>query len=172
MPPLYTIGHGARKWEDFVFLLEKYGIQYLVDVRSVPYSRFHPQFNQATMKVELEKRGISYVFLGDQLGGRPQDPACFNGEGKIDYRKIREQEFFKQGLERIKTGYQKELMLALMCSERNPCHCHRSKLIGEALWDEGIMCRHIDESGRLKDQSQVRRNMEIRKAGGNLFKED
>ena len=32
--PLYTIGHGNRKPEDFLALLKDFGIEYLIDVRS------------------------------------------------------------------------------------------------------------------------------------------
>ena len=57
--PLYTIGHGNRKPEDFLAMLKDFGIEYLIDVRSQPYSKFNPQFNQNDLKFFLE------FFLGD-----------------------------------------------------------------------------------------------------------
>ncbi|OIP62492.1 MAG: hypothetical protein COT35_08070 [Nitrospirae bacterium CG08_land_8_20_14_0_20_52_24] len=42
---IYTIGHGNWSLEDFLALLNEFGIQYLVDVRSLPGSRKHPLFH-------------------------------------------------------------------------------------------------------------------------------
>ncbi len=72
--PIYTIGHGARKAEDFLALLKRYGIEYLVDVRFQPFSRYHPQFSQQNLKSFLEENGIRYVFMGDTLAGDPKIP--------------------------------------------------------------------------------------------------
>lgn len=147
---LYTIGHGARKANDFLVLLKENDIGYLVDVRSQPYSRFHPQFSRSALKDFLEQYDIRYVFMGDQLGGRPQDPACYTN-GKIDYEKVKQQDFFRNGIERLKTAVAKDLKVAIMCSERKPEDCHRMKLIAEVLVEEDIEVVHIDENGELRD---------------------
>ena len=76
--PLYTIGHGARKEEEFLALLQQYDISFLVDVRSSPYSKFNPHFNQINLEHLLEEHNIKYVFMGDSLGGRPNDDNCYN----------------------------------------------------------------------------------------------
>jgi uncharacterized protein (DUF488 family) len=83
--PLYSIGHGNRKPEDFLTLLKDFGIEYLIDIRSQPYSKFNPQFNQNDLKFFLERNGIIYVFMGDTIGGRPTDTSCYDKEGKVDY---------------------------------------------------------------------------------------
>ncbi|OQP61729.1 hypothetical protein A3860_31180 [Niastella vici] len=152
--PLYTIGHGNRKAEDFLALLKEYGIEYLVDVRSVPFSRFHPQFNRNALESFLAQHGIRYVFMSDELGGRPKDVSCYI-KGKVDYDILKTKEFFKSGIERLKTAYNKDLNLAIMCSERNPCECHRSKLIAPVLTAGNIIVKHIDEQGKLKDHATV-----------------
>ncbi|MGN6177950.1 MAG: DUF488 family protein [Mucilaginibacter sp.] len=51
---IYTIGHGNRKTDDFIYLLKKYEIELLVDVRTYPYSRFHTQFRQAALESSLD----------------------------------------------------------------------------------------------------------------------
>lgn len=153
--PLYTIGHGARKNEEFLFLLQQFNVEYLIDVRSQPYSKFYPQFNQNQLKVFLESNNITYVFMGDALGGRPEDPTCYDTEGKVDYAKVKNKDFFVQGIHRLKTAYSKNLVTAIMCSESKPCECHRTKLIGQELSKEHIGLKHIDENGRLKDQATV-----------------
>lgn len=152
--PLYTIGHGNRKQEELLTLLQQYDIQYLLDVRSAPYSKFNPQFNQNELKHFLQQHGITYVFMGDTLGGRPEDDSCYT-DGKVDYEKIKTKDFFKTGIERLKTAYSKDIPLAMMCSESKPQECHRSKLIGEYLRDEDIRIVHIDENGKEKSQPEV-----------------
>ena len=82
---IYTIGHGNRKSEDFLTLLKHYEIQYLIDVRSQPYSKFNPQYNQNELKFFLERNNIKYIFMGDSIGGRPDDKSCYDFEGKVDY---------------------------------------------------------------------------------------
>lgn len=153
--PLYTIGHGNRKSEDFLALLKEFHIEYLIDVRSQPYSKFNPQFNQGELKHFLERNGIKYVFMGDSVGGRPTDRTCYDEEGKVDYEAVKTKEFFLQGIERLKTAYDKDIIVVVMCSESKPCECHRSKLIGRVLSTDNIVLKHIDEKGKIKDQATV-----------------
>lgn len=153
--PLYSIGHGSRKPNDFLALLKEFGIEYLIDVRSLPYSRFHPQFRQNELKLFLEQNGIRYVFMGDELGGRPKDPSCYDNEGKVDYEAIKTKDFFINGITRLKTAYNKNINVVIMCSESKPGECHRTKLIGQVLNTENIILHHIDEKGKIKDQATV-----------------
>lgn len=153
--PLYSIGHGNRKNEEFLSLLQKFAIEFLIDVRSQPYSKYNPQFNQSELKTYLENNGIKYVFMGDSIGGRPNDTSCYDHEGKVDYEVIKTKIFFKQGIERLKTAYDKDINVVIMCSESKPCECHRSKLIGKVLVEDKIAIMHIDEKGKVKDQITV-----------------
>lgn len=153
--PLYTIGHGNRKSEDFLALLKEFGIEYLIDVRSQPYSKFNPQYNQNDLKFLLERNGIKYVFMGDNIGGRPKDTSCYDSEGKVDYEVVKTKDFFINGIQRLKTAYNKDINVVIMCSESKPCECHRSKLIGKVLNTENIILKHIDENGKVKDQATV-----------------
>ena len=153
--PLYTIGHGNRKPEDFLALLQDYSIEYLIDVRSQPFSKFNPKFNQIELKFFLERNNIKYVFMGESIGGRPKDITCYDGDGKVDYEIIKSKDFFLKGIERLKKAYENNINVVIMCSESNPCECHRSKLIGKVLNDETVVLKHIDENGKLKDQISV-----------------
>ena len=153
--PIYTIGHGNRKQDDFLGLLKEHDIQYLIDVRSQPYSKFNPHFNKSELKAYLEGHGVKYVFMGDTLGGRPSDTSCYDNEGKVDYEVILTKEFFKEGIDRLVVAHNKNVGAAVMCSESKPSECHRSKLIGRALADKGIILQHIDENGLIKDQLTV-----------------
>jgi len=79
--PIYTIGHGNRSIEEFVELLRRYEIQFLLDVRSQPYSRYVPQFSKDALEKYMKQHEIRYIFLGDALGGRPKDESCYVGQG-------------------------------------------------------------------------------------------
>lgn len=152
--PIYSIGHGSRSAEELLELLKKYDIAWLIDVRSQPYSKFHPQFSKNNLQRFIEENGIRYVFMGDTLGGRPTNADCYRN-GKVDYDILKTKDFFRQGIERLKTAYTKDLSIAIMCSERNPAECHRTRLIGRVLTDENILIQHITEKGTLKGQAEV-----------------
>jgi uncharacterized protein (DUF488 family) len=138
----------------FLDLLEGYSIRYLADVRSRPYSRYNPQFNREALAVSLETRGITYVYLGDMLGGRPEDPSCYIDQ-KINYARGAEKEFYQQGIARLQTAYNKDIALAILCAESKPEDCHRARLIGETLVTRQIDVMHIDEHGGLQTHAAV-----------------
>lgn len=152
--PIYSIGYGARSIESFIDVLRANEIAWLVDIRSAPYSRYKPEFSKGELESALAGRGIRYVYMGDQLGGRPGDPDCYI-DGKVDYQRVREKEFYRAGIQRVQRALDKGARFVLMCSEGKPEHCHRSKLIGESLAALGISVLHIDENDALVDQQTV-----------------
>ena len=83
-----TIGHSTHALETFVELLQRHGVTAVADVRAAPYSRFNPQFNREPLAGSLVPRGIAYVFLGSELGGRSDDPSCYEN-GRISYARLR-----------------------------------------------------------------------------------
>jgi uncharacterized protein (DUF488 family) len=153
-PPLYTIGYGAREIDDFIAVLRRYEIDYLIDVRSRPYSRYKPDFSRQALSSHLNAAGIRYVFMGDTLGGQPDDESCYV-DGKVDYERVKSKPFFQHGLERLHEAERQGLCVALMCSEGKPEQCHRSKLIGKSLQDQRLEVAHIDENDRLVGQEDV-----------------
>ncbi len=154
--PIYTIGYGNRPMKKFIELLKQYNISYLIDIRSRPYSRFNPDFSKEALEKHLRQFGIRYVFMGDTLGGRPDDGSCYE-DGRVDYAKIHEKPFFQQGITRIQTAWEKQLYVALMCSEAKPHECHRGKLVGNTLLEHNIAVAHIDERGKIKEQPEINR---------------
>jgi len=152
--PIYTIGYGNRTMGGFIDLLKRYKIEYLVDLRSQPYSRFKPEFSQKELEQHLKRAGIRYMYMGDMLGGRPGDDDCYTHDRCVDYAKVQEKAFFKRGIDRILAAWDKQLRIALMCSELKPEECHRSKLIGTTLDEMGIVVAHIDEE-REKTQENI-----------------
>lgn len=166
---IYSIGHGNKKIEDFIAELKSFKIQFLLDIRSKPYSKWNPQFNQAALDLELKNNGITYVFVGDTLGGLPEDRSCYDYDGKVVYDLIKEKDFFKQGLERLTTANEKRINLAIMCSESKPEECHRSKLIGQELLNKEISLKHIVSDKRVKSQETVMNELTKGKGTVDLF---
>ena len=115
---LYTIGHSNHTIENFIALLKRYGVTCIADVRSAPYSRYCPQFNKDTLAANLQAAGITYMFLGRELGARPDDPCCYKG-GFVNFQEIAKREEFKRGIERLLADISKH-RVALMCAEKDP----------------------------------------------------
>ncbi len=143
--PIYTIGYGSRSIAEFIEVLHQHEIAYLIDVRSAPYSRYKPEFSKASLANELEQHGIRYVFMGDTLGGRPDDETCYVN-GRLDYEKVKEREYYQHGIERLQTAFSQQHSVVLMCSEGKPEECHRCKLIGATLTTQDIPVIHIYEN--------------------------
>ena len=152
--PIYTIGYAGRSISQFIELLQKYKIQFLLDVRSRPYSRANSQFSKDALERALSENNVRYVYMGDTLGGRPEASDCYVGD-RVDYLKVREMEFYQQGIGRLRTVWEKQIPIVLMCAEIKPEQCHRSKLIGNTLYEQNIAVAHIDEHGNLKAQDEV-----------------
>jgi uncharacterized protein (DUF488 family) len=143
-----TIGHSNHTLEGFLRLLTQHGITAVADVRSVPMSRLHPQFNREELSEALKQAGIAYSFLGKELGGRPQDPSCYVN-GQVQYRLVALTEQFQKGIKRVLSGAQK-YRIALMCAEREPLDCHRGLLVAPALEKAGASVLHILADGSIE----------------------
>lgn len=151
---LFTLGYGSRSLDDFLGLLSRFDIGCLVDVRTSPYSRHRPEFSKQPLDAALKTAGIRYVFQGDSLGGRPEDPECYV-DGKVDYARVAEKDSYQKGLERVVKAVGQGMRVALMCSEGRPEDCHRSKLIGVSLAARGIEVVHLDEMDAPQSQEVV-----------------
>ena len=145
---ILTIGHSTHTFEAFVALLQRHRVSMLADVRSAPFSRYNPQFNRQPLARNLVARGIAYAFLGLELGGRSDDPSCYEN-GRICYDRISETELFQRGLERIVHDAIRH-RIALMCAEKEPLACHRALLVARALEARGVAVEHILSDGRLE----------------------
>jgi uncharacterized protein (DUF488 family) len=153
--PILTVGYGLRESDSVIALLKRYGVEYVGDVRSVPYSRRRPEFSRESFERVLRSAGLQYVFLGDMLGGRPDDPACYDDDGHVDYDRCWTAASFNSGIERVVTAHREGYGLALLCSEARPTDCHRSKLLAEMLVERGVPVKHIDEEGNLIEHAEI-----------------
>ena len=152
-PEVLTVGHSTLPYERFLDLLRRANVSAVADVRTAPYSRLFPQFNRKTLSNELRTDGISYVFLGRELGGRPSERQLYR-DGVADYERMARTAEFDQGLDRLLEGARK-YRIALMCSERDPLDCHRCLLVGRALARRGIRVSHLLDDGKVVSHAEI-----------------
>lgn len=154
MIEILSIGHSTLSYAELLARLQRAGVTAIADVRSTPYSRIFPQFSRETLRAALTADEIAYVFLGKELGGRPNDRKCYTG-GIADYEKMAHSPNFSNGLDRLEQGA-RQYRIAMMCSERNPLDCHRCLLVGRALVARGHGVRHlIDEAGLTQGEIEA-----------------
>jgi len=145
---IYTIGYSSFTLRTFISVLKKYSITAVVDVRSQPYSQHKPEFNRETLKGELAKNKIAYVFLGEECGARITNPKCYIN-GKVSYALASQTSTFNAGLERIQKGME-NFKIVLMCAEKDPITCHRTILVCRNLKAKDLVINHILSNGALE----------------------
>lgn len=168
-PILFSIGHSNHPLAHFLALLQQHRIEVLADVRSMPFSRFNPQFNRGKLDSSLREAGIRYEFLGDELGARTKDPEMLE-DGKVSYAKIARSTAFQHGLARLlrEAG---EHRVAMMCAEKEPLQCHRTLLVGREAEKAGASVTHILADGALEENRHAmeRLSARTRLPQGDLF---
>jgi uncharacterized protein (DUF488 family) len=147
--PVLTIGHSNRPLADFLEMLKAHAVDVLVDVRTVPRSRYNPQFNRETLPHPLAAEGIEYVHMPG-LGGLRQSLKDSRNtgwrnlsfRGYADYMQTAEFKTHLDELSRLESR-----RVAIMCAESVPWRCHRS-LIADALAARGLPVGHIMSATR------------------------
>lgn len=166
MGEIYTIGHSIHTIDRFMGLLLMHEISAVCDVRSDPYSKFNPQFNREVLQEELMSNGISYVYLGKELGPISDDPQCYVN-GKVRYDRLAKTGLFREGLGRLRQGME-SYRIALMCAEKDPIMCHRTILVCRHLRADNTKIRHILEDGSIEgnpeSMTRLRRVLKLQEA--------
>ncbi len=153
---IFTVGHSNHSLELFINLLKSHKIDVLVDVRSKPFSRFSPQFNKEGLEKAVKASSIRYLFLGKELGGRPQGSEFYDHQGFVLYSQLAESPLFLEGIDRLIKGIN-TYRVAVMCSEENPANCHRRLLVGRVLANRGVSVQHIRGDGTVRDEDELAR---------------
>lgn len=139
---IYTIGHSNHSIDYFIEVLKKYGIETIVEVRSIPRSKYSPHFNKPNLIYSLSKQNIKYIDMGDRLGGRPSDQSVLTIENKIDLDKIEKTKWYQDAISRL-IDISRESTTVIMCSEEDPDKCHRGYIITNTLLRHGEEVIHI-----------------------------
>ncbi|MFE2754596.1 DUF488 family protein [Actinosynnema sp. NPDC059335] len=148
-----TIGHSVHDLPTFVRLLRRHRVSAVADVRSVPLSRFTPQFNRGAIERGLRDAGIRYAFLGKELGARTEDPGCYV-DGRVRYELLAKTPEFLGGIERLLRGARTE-RIAVMCTEGEPLDCHRTILVARVLDEHGVPVGHVHGDGRVEGHADA-----------------
>lgn len=155
MGKLFTIGHSQYTPEYFMKLLEKHGVNYILDVRSTPYSRYAEQFNRESIHAFLEKNGVRYSYMGKYFGARPTELSLYSPAGYLDFEKVAQSERFNIGVENVILGLERGNKIALMCTEKDPIDCHRAIMVARAFDIKGIEVNHILPDGNIQTQKEL-----------------
>ncbi len=150
---IYTIGHSTHELPRFLHLLHAHGVATVVDVRSMPYSRWQPVYNRENIAKELPQLGIQYLYAGTKLGVRTPDRNCYEN-GQVVYSRLAKSDPFLRGVT-VLSELCKQKRIALMCAEQEPLECHRTLLIARHLETQGIAVNHILADGRLETHQQA-----------------
>lgn len=142
---IYTIGHSTHPLDAFVRMLQTNGIRRLVDIRSIPRSRYNPQYEQSALILSLPAQGIEYVYLKALGGLRPAQKDSVNlgwrNASFRNYADYMQTPVFEDGLDAL-IRLADEKPTAIMCAEALPWRCHRS-LVADALLARGIQVLNI-----------------------------
>jgi len=154
---VFTVGHSNRSLAEFIALLQEHRIELLVDVRSYPSSRRHPQFNQGQLERELPPVGVRYLWLGHELGGmrdsaRADSPHhvsphhALEDGGFRNYADHMGTSLFAMGIGRL-LAEARSARVACMCAEKDWHECHRRYL------SDALMALHDTPVSHIRDKS-------------------
>ncbi|MBU14922.1 MAG: hypothetical protein CMQ14_07510 [Gammaproteobacteria bacterium] len=168
---LYSIGYATKPLTKFMAQLQGFEMDVVADVRSVPYSAAFHDYHREPLQRALRQQGISYVYLGKELGPRSTNPAHYDEAGQVQYDRLQRSNNFLDGIQRIRAGLAKGLNIALLCAEKDPAFCHRSLLIGHHLARANVLpVQHILFDGELESQAELeQRLVSMHELGQDLF---
>jgi uncharacterized protein (DUF488 family) len=152
-----TIGHSTHSIERFVELLKNGGVALLIDVRSTPWSRRHPQFGKERLAKRLEAQGIGYAWEGAALGGK--------GDA---YNTVATRASFTEALDRV-IERANTTTVCLMCAEKEPLDCHRTVLVSRRLAERGVAVEHLLADGGTRPHRAIEETLLAKAGGGDLF---
>lgn len=151
---LFSIGHSNHPLETFLRLLKMHQIEILVDARSYPYSKYAPHFSAQSLNDAVTRLGTKYLFMGKELGGRPEEDEFYDDEGYVIYSRLAQAPSFLEGIRRLENEMEGH-RVAILCSEEDPSCCHRKLLVGRVLTKRGITLKHIRGDGRIQLDSEI-----------------
>jgi uncharacterized protein (DUF488 family) len=154
---LLTVGHSNHTVERLLSLLAEHRVQVLVDVRSAPYARYATQFNREQLQPAVTAAGLTYLFMGEELGGRQLGGIISKDKRLEKYAEVAAAPGFRRGIERLLKGAQ-TYRIALLCAEEDPTECHRRIWVTQALLDAGADVAHLRGDGRVDADSALKQH--------------
>lgn len=149
---IFTMGYSTHPLELFLEWLKAYDIKMVIDIRTIPKSRYMPQYNEEALKDSLKKAKIGYLHIRELGGFRhpikdSKNTGWINASfrGFADYMQT---DTYQKGLEKLEKIAQRKRCV-LMCAEAVPWRCHRS-LIADSLTLKKWKVAHIQSKKTAK----------------------
>lgn len=152
----FSIGHSNLELSDFLRLIKAFDVTHVVDVRTNPQSRWFPHFNRKRLASSLATESITYVHMGEVLGGHPKDPEFYEDE-RVIYERITQRRDYRDAIGKLVKLIQANTVV-VMCKEKSPEDCHRHPMIAVSLLERGVEIDHILSSGGLTSARSLERN--------------
>lgn len=154
MAEIFTIGYSSFAPEIFICTLKKYSINCLVDVRSIPHSKYFREYDKNNLSRILRENKIIYRNYAEEFGARQTDKKFFT-DGVLDFEKYSASEKFLSGINKIVRGMELGYKFVLMCAEKNPQDCHRNILIARKFYELGFTVKNILADGSFITQAEI-----------------
>lgn len=158
---IYTIGYSAFDIDSFICALKDYGVNCLIDVRSVPSSSYFPEYNEKALKSRLEIEHILYRHY-PEFGARQPARQYYSKDGYLDFDLYLKSNRFLGGIERVLAGMRMNYCFSLMCAEKDPVNCHRAIMVARGFEEAGCTVQHIRIDGEEKLFLEGQRELERR----------
>jgi uncharacterized protein (DUF488 family) len=154
-PKIFTVGHSTRSIAEFVDLLRRGPVDFVVDVRTVPRSRRNPQYNEDVLGPELAEFQIGYSRIAALGGLRAKSldvPAQVNGfwdnQSFHNYADYALTLPFGAALDEL-LQLSAQRCCAIMCAEAVWWRCHR-RIIADYLLARGRFVFHLMGDDRVE----------------------
>ena len=158
---IYTIGYAGTTLDRFLEILQSKNVSIIVDVRSLPKSRYFYLFNDVSLFKSLKEVGIKYENFKYEFGAR-QDNIEFYTDGVLDYEKFAISDQFQSGLAKVSDLISKGEIVCLLCAEIDPINCHRAVLCARELVKIGFEVEHIIAKRNGETWSELHSDFEKR----------
>lgn len=142
---IYTVGHSNLSFMSFLSLIQDNDITHIIDIRSIPYSRYAPWSNKSRLSELLRPVRIRYSYLGHKLGGKKHKI-----DSELEQEDMSTREIYNEAIQTL-LQLSEQGKLVLLCAEGDPENCHRQHFIAQTLLNSGIKVLHILKDGSLKE---------------------
>lgn len=142
---IFTVGHNSLSFMQFLSLIQANNINHIVDIRSIPYSKYAPWSDKSRLSELLRPFKIKYTYLGHKLGGKKTKQTK-----NSDSQGILDQDTYDEAIQ-VLLHLSMRANLTLLCAEGDPAKCHRQDIIAQTLLDSGTKVLHILKDGSTKE---------------------
>lgn len=128
-PVVKHIGYVGHSIESLNEMMVDEGVTVLVDIRSVPLSKYYHWFNSDKIKSGLECR---YMWAGNHLGGKG-----------MDWNNVRVRRKWEEALKKMVDKLCVKDNVCLMCCEKDWWRCHRKILVDILVGEFRVHCINL-----------------------------